>query len=77
MKVVSGWGKLAGLQEVLTLISQSNRVLVRFPSCLAPSLPKVPPQLRLDLLPPPISMSLKAVGANRPFLPDLPPPVLF
>merc|ERR1719215_206843 len=39
MKVVLGWGKLAGLQDLLTLSSQSNKVLVRFWSCLAPLLP--------------------------------------
>jgi len=39
MKVKLGWGKLAGLQDLLTLSSQSNRVLVRFWSCLAPLLP--------------------------------------
>lgn len=39
MKVALGWGKLAVLQEALTLSSQSKSVLVRFASCLAPSLP--------------------------------------
>ena len=77
MKVMLGWGKLAGLQDLLTLISQSNKVLVRLVSCLAPELEYDPPQDRLLLLPPPISISLKAMGANTPFLPDLLPPVLF
>ena len=38
MKVVFGCGKLAGLHEALTLSSQSNSVLVRFWSCMAPEL---------------------------------------
>merc|ERR1719422_1283586 len=77
MRVMFGLWKLAVLQEGLTSISHLKRVSVRLASCLAPSLSFSPPQLRSDLLPPPISTSLLAMGAKSPFLPALLSPVLF
>ena len=64
-------------QDLFTSISQSKRVLVRFCSWAAPLLPYTPPQDMLVLLPPPMSTSLSATGAKRPFLPDLLLPVEF
>merc|ERR1711884_972242 len=58
------------VQEALTATSQSNRVLVRLVSCKAPSEVAEPEQVRADLLPPPRSTSLRAMGPNTDCLPD-------
>merc|ERR1712149_132934 len=52
------------VQEAFTRTSQSNRVLVRLVSCRAPSEVAEPEQVRADLLPPPRSTSLRAMGPN-------------
>lgn len=75
--VLFGWGKLAVLHDLLTSTSQSNRVLVRLVSCLAPLLVVDPEQDRALLLPPPMSSRAKATEANSPFLSLLLPPCLF
>merc|ERR1711878_107285 len=61
------------VQEALTATSQSNRVLVRLVSCKAPSEVAEPEQVRADLLPPPRSTSLRAMGPNTDCLPDFLP----
>merc|ERR1719213_1355457 len=66
-KVMLGMGKSV-VQEAFTRTSQSNRVLVRLVSCKAPSEVAEPEQVRADLLPPPRSTSLRAMGANTDFL---------
>ena len=71
-KVMLGMGKSV-VQEALTATSQSNSVLVRLVSCLAPSESAEPEQVRADLLPPPRSTSLRAMGANTAFLSDFLP----
>merc|ERR1712156_1415753 len=62
-KVMLGIGKEV-VQEAFTKTSQSNRVLVRLVSCSAPSEVAEPEQVRADLLPPPRSTSLRAMGPN-------------
>merc|ERR1719422_214454 len=71
-KVMLGMGKSV-VQEALTATSQSNRVLVRLVSCRAPSEVAEPEQVRADLLPPPRSTSLRAMGPNTDCLPDFLP----
>merc|ERR1712241_1567435 len=71
-KVMLGMGKSV-VQEAFTRTSQSNRVLVRFVSCKAPSEVAEPEQVRADLLPPPRSTSLRAIGPNTDCLPDFLP----
>merc|ERR1719461_974830 len=71
-KVMLGMGKSV-VQEALTATSQSNRVLVRLVSCRAPSEVADPEQVRADLLPPPRSTSLRAMGPNTDCLPDFLP----
>merc|ERR1712223_1126121 len=61
------------VQEAFTKTSQSNRVLVRLVSCRAPSEVAEPEQVRADLLPPPRSTSLRAMGPNTDCLPDFLP----
>merc|ERR1712214_178892 len=68
-KVMLGIGKSV-VQEAFTRTSQSNRVLVRLVSCKAPSEVAEPEQVRADLLPPPRSTSLRAMGPNTDCLPD-------
>merc|ERR1711878_90101 len=58
------------VQEAFTRTSQSNRVLVRLVSCKAPSEVAEPEQVRADLLPPPRSTSLRAMGPNADCLTD-------
>merc|ERR1712155_272718 len=70
--VMLGMGKSV-VQEALTATSQSNRVLVRLVSCRAPSEVAEPEQVRADLLPPPRSTSLRAMGPNTDCLPDFLP----
>merc|ERR1712193_279856 len=71
-KVMLGMGKSV-VQEAFTRTSQSNRVLVRLVSCKAPSEVAEPEQVRADLLPPPRSTSLRAIGPNTDCLPDFLP----
>merc|ERR1711878_256510 len=71
-KVMLGMGKSV-VQEALTATSQSNSVLVRLVSCEAPSEVAEPEQVRADLLPPPRSTSLRAMGPNTDCLPDFLP----
>merc|ERR1712155_502386 len=71
-KVMLGMGKSV-VQEAFTRTSQSNRVLVRLVSCRAPSEVAEPEQVRADLLPPPRSTSLRAMGPNTDCLPDFLP----
>merc|ERR1712241_1248013 len=71
-KVMLGMGKSV-VQEAFTRTSQSNRVLVRLVSCKAPSEVAEPEQVRADLLPPPRSTSLRAMGPNTDCLPDFLP----
>merc|ERR1712001_9616 len=71
-KVMLGMGKSV-VQEAFTKTSQSNRVLVRLVSCRAPSEVEEPEQVRADLLPPPRSTSLRAMGPNTDCLPDFLP----
>ena len=71
-----GRGKLAVLQLELMVVSHLSRVSVRFFSCLAPELLELPEHCKSDLLPPPAFTIRLRVGANRPFLPLLLPPVL-
>merc|ERR1711994_283098 len=71
-KVMLGMGKSV-VQEALTATSQSNRVVVRLVSCKAPSEVAEPEQVRADLLPPPRSTSLRAMGPNTDCLPDFLP----
>merc|ERR1712242_619847 len=71
-KVMLGMGKSV-VQEAFTRTSQSNRVLVRLVSCRAPSDVAEPEQVRADLLPPPRSTSLRAMGPNTDCLPDFLP----
>merc|ERR1712156_799364 len=71
-KVMLGMGKSV-VQEAFTRTSQSNRVLVRLVSCRAPSEVAEPEQVRADLLPPPRSTSLRAIGPNTDCLPDFLP----
>merc|ERR1712214_262198 len=73
-KVMLGMGKSV-VQEALTATSQSNRVLVRLVSCRAPSEVAEPEQVRADLLPPPRSTSLRAMGPNTDCLPDFLPAI--
>merc|ERR1712038_1582708 len=73
-KVMLGMGKLV-VQEAFTRTSQSNRVLVRLVSCKAPSEVAEPEQVRADLLPPPRSTSLRAMGPNTDCLPDFLPAI--
>merc|ERR1719150_1967493 len=73
-KVMLGMGKSV-VQEALTATSQSNRVLVRLVSCRAPSEVEEPEQVRADLLPPPRSTSLRAMGPNTDCLPDFLPAI--
>merc|ERR1711878_223513 len=63
------------VQEALTATSQSNRVLVRLVSCKARSEVAEPEQVRADLLPPPRSTSLRAMGPNTDCLPDFLPAI--
>merc|ERR1712155_435337 len=71
-KVMLGMGKSV-VQEAFTRTSQSNRVLVRLVSCKAPSEVAELEQVRADLLPPPRSTSLRAMGPNTDCLPDFLP----
>merc|ERR1719195_1915280 len=71
-KVMLGMGKSV-VQEAFTITSQSNRVLVRLVSCRAPSEVAEPEQVRADLLPPPRSTSLRAMGPNADCLTDFLP----
>merc|ERR1719243_184513 len=73
-KVMLGMGKSV-VQEAFTRTSQSNRVLVRLVSCKAPSEVAEPEQVRADLLPPPRSTSLRAMGPNTDCLPDFLPAI--
>merc|ERR1719431_2083497 len=75
--VMFGRGKFEGLQLALMVFSHLSRVWVRLVSWLAPELLDTPLHCRSDLLPPPAFTILLRVGANRPFFPLLPPPVLF
>jgi len=68
--VMFAFGKLAGLQVLLTSFSHSCRVMVRLAICLAPSESVDPEHERLDLLPPPTSISFLAIGPKTAFLPD-------
>merc|ERR1719266_631310 len=63
------------VQEAFTKTSQSNSVLVRLVSCRAPSEVAEPEQVRADLLPPPRSTSLRAMGPNTDCLPDFLPAI--
>merc|ERR1712012_833506 len=63
-------GKLSGLQVLLTSFSHSCRVMVRLAICFAPSESIDPEHERLDLLPPPTSISFLAIGPKTAFLPD-------
>merc|ERR1712207_38717 len=69
-KVMLGMGKSV-VQEAFTKTSQSNKVLVRLVSCRAPSEVAEPEQVRADLLPPPRSTSLRAMGPNTDCLPAI------
>merc|ERR1719435_673251 len=61
IRVALGLG-MSILQVLFTSVSHSIRVSVRFLSCLAPA------QASADSLPPPTSISLRAMGPNTAFL---------
>merc|ERR1719234_2768298 len=58
-----------GVQGVLIAAEHPSRRFVRFRSCFAPVLLVLPPQIRLDLFPPPDWIKRAAGSANSPFFP--------
>ena len=70
MRVALASGKLAGLHVELISFSQLKSVSVKLVSCFAPLVSFNPAQEREDLLPPPSSTNLRAIGPKAPFLSD-------
>jgi len=75
--VLFGFGKFAGLHDSLIFNSHSSNFAVKFASCLAPGVPVLPLQVKLLLFPPPAVTRRSTRGLNKPFFPDLLPPILF
>merc|ERR1711892_1009735 len=74
--VTFGSGYAVGSQAVLIFSSQVWREEMMDLSLVAPTFVLFPPHDRSEALPPPTSITLLAIGPNRPFLPDFLPPVL-
>merc|ERR1711892_228174 len=74
--VTFGSGYAVGSQAVLIFSSQVWREEMMDLSLVAPTFVLFPLHDRSEALPPPTSITLLAIGPNRPFLPDFLPPVL-
>merc|ERR1711892_1150267 len=73
--VTFGSGYAVGSQAVLIFSSQVWREEMMDLSLVAPTFVLFPLHDRSEALPPPTSITLLAIGPNRPFLPDFLPPV--